>query len=353
MGKVIDPALLRDFALAVLEAVGVPRGDAGIVAEHLVEAELRGLDSHGVSRLPVYVQRLRQGLVAATARPAVVRDAPVAALIDGRNGLGIVVADYAMKTAVSKATAHGIGCAGVRNSNHCGYLGYYTKRAAAAGLIGFAFTNAPPAQAPWGGRVPYFGTNPLSVAVPRRKEPPIVVDMATTVAARGKIRLAAQKGLRIPEGWAIDREGSPTTDPNAALDGLILPVGGAKGYGLAMLVDILSGVLTGGLFGPAIGYLTDQRPQGVGHFFLAIRTDLFIPVEQFLQGVEEMAQQVKACPPMVGFESVLLPGEPEELRAERNQREGIPVSDAVVAQLEHLGQQLGVPAPWVPRAAAT
>lgn len=346
MGRVIDPALLAGFAARCLEAVGVSPDDAALVAEHLVEADLRGLDSHGLSRLPVYVRRIGKGLMEPRTGPEIVRETPVAALMDARHGLGIVVADRAMRIAAAKAKEVGMGCVGVRNSTHCGFLAFYTRRAALEDLIAFAFTNAAASQAPWGGREPYFGTNPLSVGIPRRDGPPIVVDMATTVAARGKIRLAAQKGERIPEGWAIDREGRPTTDPRAAMEGLILPVGGPKGYGLALLVDVLSGVLTGGVFGPEVGALAEDRRQRVGHFFLALRADLFVPLDQFLGSVEEMARQIKACPPMVGFERVLLPGEPEEIRSESNRRAGITMSEAVVRELEALGEELGVSCPW-------
>lgn len=346
MPKVVQTDVLHAFAAETFQAAGVPAAEANRLAEHVVEADRRGISSHGVMRLPVYTQRMRKGLVNLTAQPVVVHESHAAALMDAQNGLSIIAADEAMKLAVEKATQHGIGMVGVRNSGHCGFLAYFTGKAAEAGCIGIACTNAPPAMAPWGGREPYFGTNPFSVAVPRRNAPPIVLDMATSMAARARIRIAGKKGEQIPLGWAIDKEGRPTTDPAAALEGLILPVGGAKGYGLALMVDVLAGILNGGPFGPALGFLTDERPQGTGHTMIAMRADLFVPMERFLDQVEEMAAQLKACPPMAGYDGVLLPGEPEVLCRERTERQGVTLSDGVAGELAQLAAELTVAVPW-------
>lgn len=342
----VQPETLQTLAAAFFCASGVPDEAAQRVAEHVVEADRRGISSHGVMRLPVYTNRLRQGLVNATAKPLLVHDTPGAALLDAQNGIGILAAGSAMDVAVEKARSHGTGLVSVRNSNHCGFLAYYTMKAAEAGCIGVACTNAPPSMAPWGGREPFFGTNPFSLAVPRRNAPPIVLDMATSVAAKARIRIAQKKGEQIPANWALDKEGRPTTDPAAALEGLILPVAGAKGYGLAMMVEILSAIFTGGPFGPGLGVLSGQKVQGIGHTFMALRADLFVPMEQFLDQVEEMVTQVKAAPLMAGYDSILLPGEPEEVRREKAGREGIVLSDGVFAELEQLAATLGVAWPW-------
>lgn len=342
------PDQLIGWATRILEKAGLPRTEAYIIADHLVEASLRGVDSHGISRMPIYVKRIEMGLTARETRLTVEREAAAFALVDGGNGSGPVVAVRAMEMAIEKAMATGIGVVGVKHSNHCGCLAYYTTMAASARMIGFAATSAPANMPPWGGRKPYFGTNPFSLAVPAGEESPIIFDMATSVVARGKIILAAKEGKSsIPPGWAIDAEGRPTTDPVAALDGSVLPVGGPKGYGLALLVDVLSGIMPGALFGPYIGdlYREFDRKQGLGHFFMAMRADLFVPMDEFLGRMDQMIREIRSQPRAEGVERIYIPGEIEAGVARQRRAEGIPLADGVVAELAELGNHLGVALP--------
>ena len=232
---------LVGFCKNVFVKIGVDADKAHLVSDSMVKADLRGVSSHGVTRTRIYVDRIRRGLVDPKAAPEIIRERAATALLDAKNGIGQVVSQYAIEIAIKKAREVGVGFVGVAHSNHFGMAAYYTLQAVGEGMIGVAMTNAPATMAPWGARLPYMGTNPLSVAVPADKRLPIVLDMATSVVARGKIILAAQKGEKIPEGWAIDKEGRVTTDPKAALEGAVLPFGGPKGSAIAILIDVLSG----------------------------------------------------------------------------------------------------------------
>lgn len=332
-----------------MERAGLVPADAAIVAGNLVGANVRGVDSHGVGRLAsVYVKRIESGLVARETKLTVLREGPAYAVVDGGNGPGAVVCTKAMHIAMDKAREYGIAAVGVCGSNHNGYLAHYLNMAIEQGFISMAFTSAPSNMAPWGGKKPYFGANPLAVGVPAGKERPIVVDMATSVVAKGKIIMAAKTGKpSIPLGWALDAEGHPTTDPEAAIKGTLLPVGGPKGYGLAMLVDVFSGILTGALFGPHIGdmYKEPGRPQDLGHFFIVIRPDMFVPAEEFRQRMDQMIQEVRSQPRAEGVDRIYMPGEIEAEVAEKRLKEGIPFDPKVVAELTELGERLGVPFP--------
>lgn len=334
---------LREFVANVFTALAVP--EAGEIADHLVLANLRGVDSHGVSRVGVYAERLEAGLVAKETRLKVLHETPVSALLDGGNGSGIVVAARAMEVAIRKAEESGMGAVSVRRSNHCGMLAYYTRRAAARGLISLATTSAPANMAPWGGAERFFGTNPLSYGVPTGEEYDIVFDMASSNVARGKIILAEKNGQRIPLGWALDPDGRETTDPEDALKGLVQPLGGPKGSGIAFLVEVLSSILSGANFGPHIPPLYDNpdEEQNVGHFFLALRPDLFQPRHEFLERMDRLIREIRAVRPVPGVEEVLLPGEPE-LRKEKERREnGIPLSREVFEEFTALASRYEIP----------
>ncbi|MBB4933354.1 LDH2 family malate/lactate/ureidoglycolate dehydrogenase [Lipingzhangella halophila] len=336
---------LHELVREIFAAAGLASEDAETVAEHLVQADLRGVSSHGVVRTGIYVSRIRRGLVEPRPRIAELTATPVSALLDGGNGPGIVVASAAMRTATTKATQSGIGAVSVRGSNHCGMLAYYTAMASARGLIGFATTSAPPTMAPWGGTQPFFGTNPLSYAVPTpADQPDVVFDMATSNVARGKIVLAHKAGEPIPLGWALSSDGEPTGDPATALAGSMLPLGEHKGSGLAMLVDILSGVLSGANYGPHIPqlYEVDSREeQNVGHFFLALRPDLFLPLAEFNERAATMADELRALPTAQEHARVLLPGEPEAEREADHRQHGIPLTPAVRQELAQVAADLG------------
>ncbi|MDR7419713.1 MAG: Ldh family oxidoreductase [Armatimonadota bacterium] len=344
----IDAARLRRFAAQVMARAGLRPDDAERVADCLVYADQRGLASHGVGRLPIYAKRLEMGIVNARPNMRFVREDGAAATLDADNGPGAVAATLGMQKAIGLAWRHGVGACAVRESNHCGAMAYYTEMATAVGMIGVAATSANPTVVPWGGRATRLGTNPISVAAPTPGDVPFVLDAATSAVARGKVILAAKDGTPIPEGWAVDAEGRPTTDPRAALEGALLPMAGPKGYGLALAVDVLCGVLAGGAFGRGIGALYNEfdRAQRSGHFFLALDVARFVAPETFAGGMARMIADLKATPPAAGFREVLLPGEPEAA-AERQAREtGVALPAAVVQELEDLSQRLGVSVPW-------
>lgn len=334
---------LREVVDGIFSALGVPESEE--IAEHLVLANLRGVDSHGVSRVGIYAERLELGLVSKQTRLEVVRETPVSSLLDGGNGSGIVVASRAMDLAIEKAGESGIGAVCVRRSNHCGMLAAYTQRAAERGLISLATTSAPANMAPWGGSERFFGTNPLSYGVPGGEEIDIVFDMASSNVSRGKIILAAKNGKKIPLGWAIDRDGKETTDSEAALEGLVLPLGGAKGSGLAFLVEVLSSILSGANFGPHIPSLYDNfgDEQSVGHFFLAVRPDLFTPLEDFTGRMDQMIREVRETGVAEGHERVYLPGEIELEREKERRKDGIPLSAEVLEELRSVSERYKAP----------
>lgn len=337
---------LRMFARAVLERTGVPGKDADMVAKCLVLGDLRGVGSHGMIRLPVYERRLRAGVVKANPRIQVIRRFSSVALVDGDNGLGPVVAMQAMEVAIELAKAKGIGFVGVRRSNHFGVGAFYVQRAIEAGCFGCAISNAPPNMAPFGGRQRFLGTNPFAVGVPAGKYPPLLFDAASSVAARGRIIAAAKQGIPIPPDWAVDPEGKPTTDPDEALAGAVLPFGGAKGSAIAFIIDLLAGILTGASFGLRLNTLENLKAmQDLGHLFLAIRPDIFLPLEEVTERTDEIFASLIASPPADGTDRVLLPGE-IEMRAEQiNKVQGVPLNEEVVNELVELGERAGVPFP--------
>ena len=341
-----SPEDLHAFACAVLERLDLPSEDADHVAGCLLLAELRGVDSHGLIRLPVYARRLQARVV--KSRPAIKVEPRFAAvaLVDGDNGLGPVVGCRAMDEALSLAEKCGAGFVGVRNSNHFGAAAFYAERALPRRLIGCAISNAPPNMAAFGGRLRFLGTNPMAVAIPAGEEDPVVFDASSSVVARGKIIMAAHRNLPIPEGWAIDPEGRPTTNAEAALAGAVLPFGGPKGSAISFIIDILSGVLTGASFALHLNTLENLRAvQNLGHVFAAYRTDLFLPAEEFARRMDEILRMLKSTPPAPGVDRVLAPGELEFSIERRYRKEGIPLSNEVIAQLAQLGGELGARLP--------
>jgi LDH2 family malate/lactate/ureidoglycolate dehydrogenase len=338
---------LLNFCTQVLVKLGVEEEKAHLLADTLVQANLRGVDSHGVTRMGIYVERIRRGLVDPHAEPEIIKDTPAVALMDAKSSIGQVASYRAMQLAIKKAKEIGTGLVGVRGSNHFGAAAYYTMCALKEDLIGIALSNAPATMAPWGARSPYIGTNPISVAIPSKKRLPIVFDMATSIVARGKIILAAQKGESIPEGWAIDTEGRITTDAKKALEGAVLPFGGAKGSAIAILIDIFAGILTGAAFGPHIGdlYRNFKERQNLGHVFAAIDPRAFGDIEEFKNRVDQMIDEIKGLPPAYGVEEVLLPGEIEFRTEEVRKREGIPLKPEVEEMLKALGKEFDVP--WI------
>lgn len=328
----------------ILEAVGMGAEDAALVADSLVLAELRGVRSHGLIRLPIYVERIRRGLVDPRAKLQVVSETDAAAALDACNGHGIPAGVRAMDLCIEKARRSGVALVTVRRSNHFGMAWYFARRAVAQDMIGIAASNSDAFMAPWGAGKRYLGTNPLAIGIPAGEEPPIALDMATSVAAHGRILLAKERGEPIPQGWAIDREGRPTTDPSAALEGALLPFGGAKGSAIALIIDLVCGPLAGALTGPFIAplYTGLDRPQGLGHLFAAVDIAAFTDPAEFKRRVDESIRAVRALPPAAGFDRVMLPGEPEWLKEQENRRLGVALDPVVESQLAELESKLGL-----------
>lgn len=341
----ISVSALHAFCCDVLQIAGVPPEDACLVADSLTQADARGLGSHGVVRLlPVYTRRLAAGTTHARPQIGIERQRGAVTVVDGDAGMGQVTGTFAMRTAVDLAREMGAGIVGVRNSSHFGYGAMYVEQAVAEGMIGVALTNAPSNMPPWGGRTPYFGTNPIAVGIPCGQERPVILDMSTSVVARGKIVMAQKKGESIPPGWAIDEDGQPTTDAAAALAGAVLPFGGYKGSGLALLVDVLCGVLTGAAFGLHIVNLYDEgeRTQNVGHFFVALDPRSFLPDGDFEARMDQFVREVRTQPRMPGVDRIYLPGEIEFEQAEESARFGVVLPEAGVAELDQLALELGI-----------
>jgi LDH2 family malate/lactate/ureidoglycolate dehydrogenase len=332
----VAPDAAESFVRRLVAAHGAPDDDAAIVARCLVQADLRGIDTHGLVRLPGYLERVRRGLVNPHPSLRPKRVTPVAASLDGENGFGFVIGTRAMAEATQMAHEFGVGIVAVRRSTHFGMAASYVLQAVEAGFAALVFSNASPAMPPWGGRTPLIGTSPFAAGVPGGNSPPFVLDMSPAVAARGKIRKAARRGERIPLGWALDAEGRPTDDPAAALQGVVLPMGEHKGSGLSLLMDVFGGVLSGAAFAGGVRdqYKDFSAPQNVGHFFLAMKPDLFVPVEEVARRMDVLAVRVKSCPPAEGVTEILMPGEIEARQAEARRRTGIPYSAGEIAALQ-------------------
>lgn len=337
------------YAVAIFQAHRVRPEDARTAAEVLVASDLRGIESHGVARLEQYVKAIDAGVLDPEAQPEIVRQSAATALVDAHNGLGHVAGVHAMRLAIAKAQVADVGIVSVCHSNHYGIAGYYAMMALDHNLIGMSLTDSSPLVAATGGRTALLGTNPIAFAAPTGGPLPFVLDMATSTVPRGRIEVAARKGLPLAHGWSLDVAGRPTLDAQAALEGALLPLGGPaesggyKGYGLAAMVEILTGVLSGSLYGPLIARLWEtSRPSDLGQFFLALRPDAFGPLEDFQQRLQHLQSLLKNGPLAADEAEILLAGEKEARNSERNRREGIPVHPTVVSTLEHLGADAGL-----------
>jgi L-2-hydroxycarboxylate dehydrogenase (NAD+) len=342
--KMLSETELTQVAERLFIAGGLREQDAKTIAKDLVAANLRGLDSHGVSRIPMYLERIRKGVVKAQPDITVTKITSAVASVDGDDGMGFLAAHRAMDEAIKLAADSGIGLVGVKRSTHYGMASLYVQQALEAGYIALAYTNSSPALPVWGGRTAFLGASPFAAAVPGgHEETPFVLDMAMTVIARGKIRLAATHGEEIPHGLALDKDGAPTTDAAEAFEGVCLPFGGAKGAALAMLMDLLAGVLTGANYGGDVKslYFDHSEPQNVGHLFIAIKPDLFMLKEEFENRMDTFVSRVKSLPRAQGFDEILIPGEPEERRTKERLDFGIPLTEEVrnslLKEAEHLG----------------
>ena len=350
-------AQLREFTRRVFEHFEVPEEDAGLAAEVLLRSDLRGIDSHGVARLITYHDMLAAGRINPQPRIRILRESPSTATVDGDNGLGLVVGPRANQMAIDKALTVGSGWVSVCNTNHYGIAGYYVLEALKHDVIGWSMTNTTSLVAPLWGAERMLGTNPLAIGFPGNEEPDIVVDMATCAAAYGKIEIAERRGETLPSGWAIDADGQETDDPSGMIQGgALLPLGsrheqgGHKGYCLAVMVDVLCGVLSGANWGPfAPPFALRQRipersvGKGIGHLFGAMRIDAFIDPDEFKSQIDDYVRTLRGTKPAVGSRGPLIPGDPErEAEADRAAR-GIPLVGPVVADLRAISRATGIP----------
>jgi LDH2 family malate/lactate/ureidoglycolate dehydrogenase len=339
----VDAEQLRWLVAETFRRCGMEAADAGLLADSLVAADLRGVHSHGVLRVPEYVKKLTVGGVNPRGRPSIARDSGACLVVDGGNSMGQIGARFAMEAAIERAASTGMAAVAIRGSNHCGALAYFTTLALPHDMIGLATTNALPTMAPWGGAERLLGINPLAIAIPADREFPIVYDGAFSGSAHGKIRVYQQKGLTLPEGWALDREGRPTTDPAAAIDGLLLPIGGFKGAGLAMIMGVLSSMLSGAAYGTELGDLeTGPKAGQDGHFIAAIRISAFEDVDRFKSRVDQAIQQIHASRLAPGFDRTYAPGEREFLTEQDYRKNGITLNAVTLRDLQRTARDLGI-----------
>jgi ureidoglycolate dehydrogenase (NAD+) len=326
---------LKELSIKKLEEAGVRSADAEIVADILLHANLRGVDSHGILRLEHYCRRIKAGGMNPRPEVKIKYRGTAAAVLDGDDGLGHFVAKKAMQCAIDLAKKVGIGVVGVNNSSHCGALSYYVNQAASEGMIGIAATNTDKMVVPYGGIEPFFGTNPFAFGFPTRKNKPVIIDMATSIIAMGKILQAKETGKTIPENCAVNERGECVIEPDEFV--ALLPFGGPKGYGISMAVDIFSGVLIGTAFGPHVNIMYDNldKPRKLGHFIAAIDAGLFIEKETFLSSMDQLIDELHAVKPADGFSRVLVPGDPEYIMEDERLKNGIPIAEAIYRFLKN------------------
>lgn len=338
-----DTEKLKKFSADIMVKTGVAAKDAGLFADSLIRADMRGIGSHGVTRLKTYAYRVEAGFVDASATLSVLSEAPSFLLLDANNGLGVPAAHKAMEICMNRAAKTGVCFAAVKGGNHFGMGAFFTELAAKRGMIGFAVTNGPKQLPPTGGREAVIGTNPLSVSIPAGNYRPFTLDMATSVVARGKVTLAKKEGRSIPEGWGIDENGHPTTDP--ARVKCMLPFGGPKGYGIGMIIEILCSCLTGAATGLTMGGFYDfsGKKQNVGFFLGALDISRIVPMEEFEARMESLIESVKGSQKAEGIKEIFVPGEIELNKEETARCEGIVLSDTVLAELKETSEKYGVP----------
>lgn len=332
--------------LQAFVAMGVSEQDARMEADSLIAADCWGVTTHGVAMFPNYVLNLEKGLYNAKPNLKIERRYGATLSVDGDNGLGAVTMTKALNAAMELAEQTGIAAAGVRGCNHAGACGYYSELAARKGFVSMVLAEAMPIMAPFGSREPYFGTNPIAIGMPRSEEhDQVVADMATTVVARGKILNAMRKGEAIPEGWALDSEGRPTTDPAEANKGVMLPIAGHKGSALAMAVSFLCGVMTGAAYGydmHSMFELEREEIANVGQFLFVMKKDAFVDAQRYEERMDHFCGTIKGLKPAAGFSEVLLPGEPERRSYQRRYDEGIAFDDKLIEQMRKAASLCGI-----------
>ncbi len=348
----VPVAEIAGFIAAALQKVGLPEPDAQSVGAIMAKTDTLGGDGHGVFRLPRYIARLRAGGVNPRADIRIDRQTGATALLDGDNGMGQLVMQRAAALAVEIARDNGIGWVGAHHSNHAGAAAPYAMIPLEAGMIGiYVAVGSANHLPPWGGAEMLLSTNPIAVAIPAETERPILLDMATTVAAYGKVKLAAQRGQTMPEGWMIDRDGKPLTDPKRAAEGFLLPIGGPKGFGLALVFGLLAGTLNGAAFGrDVIDFNADTTSvTNTGQFVCALSLEAFGGAEAFRRQVDTVIRDMKASPLMPGFDDIRMPGERSQALRDERLRSGIPLPEVLRNELHALATQLDLPVPgWLP-----
>jgi LDH2 family malate/lactate/ureidoglycolate dehydrogenase len=341
----ITPTSAHNLVHAILTSYSVPPAHAELVASALVLADLRGVDSHGINRLPSYIARLRNGALHPNPPLTFAMKTPVMASLDARNTFGFVAGCLAIDKGIEIASTYGLACVSVKHSNHYGMASTYLLRGIAKGFGVYAFTNASASLPPWGSKEALFGTSPFAVGLPGGKDGgDFVLDMSPSVAARGKIRKAARRGEEIPDGYALDEEGRPTNDPVAALKGTVLPIGGPKGSGIAMLMDIMGGLISGAAFAGGVKDMNKpgSEPQDVGHWFLVFRPEVFLDSkEEYESRMETLMQRVRNCEKMAGVERIYTSGEIEAEKEAKNRRDGIRYTRDEIAALHKLAEDAG------------
>ena len=340
----VRPEKLKEFAFHILKGLNAADEEATLVADCLVRAEMRGIDTHGVHFLKLLSDRVDAHMIRIPTELKVVREDGTTSIVDGGNGLGQVAAHRAMKMSIQKGREFGIGLTLVRNTNHIGILAFYTLMAAEEGMVGIVMSNSAPSMSPWGGTEPFLGTNPISIAIPGGEEGAVVLDMSSSVVARGKIRRAQRMKERIPLGWALDDTGTPTTDPVAALKGSHLPIGGPKGYGLALVIDVLAGLLSGSQYGPEVKtFHQPLGPTGIGVFTMAIDIERFMPLNQFKQLLAFYIRSIKKSKRAKDVARIYLPGEIEFEKEKKSLAEGIELDLSVVKSLNQMLEKMESP----------
>ncbi|HZY63060.1 MAG TPA: Ldh family oxidoreductase [Edaphobacter sp.] len=342
--KRFSPSYLQSLTAQLAEHAGVRSGDAKIFSRALIDADVHGTSTHGISRLSIYLERIQRGLIDPKAELTIDRQNGSVLSVDAGNGLGQVQAMKTLDLLVPLAKSNGVAAATVRNSQHFGALSYYCNRAAEQGMILLAMTNCEPAMSPTGGYEPFFGTNPIAASFPAGERAPVKVDLATSIVARGNIIAANKKKMPIPEGWALDSNGESTTDAAEALRGTVLTMAGHKGYALALMVEVFSSVLSGAAVGSEIGsmYKDLDRKQNVGHFFCLFDISAFLPEDEFKQRMDSMIDRLKLNRRRPGVDEILIPGERSQRAATKNNIEGVAVTDETVAELEKWCERFGV-----------
>jgi LDH2 family malate/lactate/ureidoglycolate dehydrogenase len=357
MDKTFALEKLQNFTFQIFKHIGCPQDQAMLATEVLLNADLRGIDSHGIARLSGYVRLWEAKRVNPTPNIRVVHESPSTAVVDGDSALGLVVAPKAMEIAIEKARVAGTGWVAVKNSNHFGIAGYHAMMALKHDMIGMAMTNASPLVAPTFSVERLLGTNPIAVAIPAQQQPPFVADFATTTAANGKLEILQRKNQEAPVGWVQTRDGGPSTNPNEAKNGgALIPLGSDrehgshKGFCLGAWVDIFSAVLSGAIYGPwvppFVAFLSppaDPVGEGIGHFFGAMRIDAFRPADEFKKHMDNWISRFRSAKTVADHERVIIPGDPEREMSEERTKNGVPVNHKVVEDLQALGSRFGIP----------